>query len=255
MAAQIIPTTLPSGHPAWTRAATIGDCDGALDKADSATEGTTPYAWTWYSEIGGMLGSWATSARGTLVHAVRLALARNEAARTRAAEKLPANAVPGTADEALAQWVDILHVRQLPTDSRGDIRARAAARFKAAVGPTFANEDEAISDLLGPAFVRCWRQTGADLATPPTLTYWPTANPGPASHDLGGGAWLSERCHLVVETRRPPGMSDDDYLHLLNVELFEMLDEMLPMWATANWAEGVTAGFLLDISQLDYTGM
>ena len=50
-------------------------------------------------------------------------------------------------------------------------------------------------------------------------------------------------------------MSNEDYLHLLNVELFELLDEMLPAWATANWAEDVSAGFLLDISQLDYTGM
>src|SRR3990167_3227731 len=103
MAVPLIPRTVPTGSPVWARSPQIGDGDGALDKIDSDTEGDVPYAWTWYSEIGGMLGSWATPARDTLIHAVKLALARSEAARSRAAEKLPANSLPGSADEALAQ--------------------------------------------------------------------------------------------------------------------------------------------------------
>ena len=115
--------------------------------------------------------------------------------------------------------------------------------------------DEACANLLSEAFVRTWRRYGVSLSAPPTQTYWPGVNPGPSSYSLGGGAWMSERCHLVVEVVPPASIADADFLHLVNVELFRMLDELLPAWATFDWATGITSGFLLDISQLDYGGL
>jgi len=59
----------------------------------------------------------------------------------------------------------------------------------------------------------------------------------------------------VIEVVRPAGLTDADYLYLVNVQLFRLLDDMLPSTATFNWAEDVTTGFLLDVSHLDYTGI
>lgn len=247
--------TIPFGSPAWSRRVRIGDYDAATDKRDSATEGELPYAWHWYQEYTGMLGSGFSTARSGLVHAKKLAIARKEAAVQRAAERLVANALPSTSDDALGSWASVLKVRAAPTDGRHDIRQRAAARFLASKGPTRTNEDDSFAGILGDAFVKVWRTTGADLATPPTQTYWPGVNPGPTGYDLGGGTWLSERAHVVVEVTQPPSMTNSDFLHLVNVEFFRHADELLPAWATFNWAFGVSDGFLLDISQLDFTGI
>jgi len=117
------------------------------------------------------------------------------------------------------------------------------------------NEDEAVATLLGAHYVKSWRQTGVDLDTPPLLTYWPGVNPGPASYDIGGGAWLSERAHLVIEVQTVQGESLGDFLELMNTQLFALLDSLLPAWATFNWATNMGTCFLLDISQLDFDGL
>jgi hypothetical protein len=242
------------GDAAYAGTRTIGQYGGDTDKTDCISE-ATPYAHTWYRELIRMRGSAYRGQSDGLVHAENLAIARSEAARTRAAEKLSANANPGTADEKLAYWVEVLGVVAGPNDDDYRVRARCAAHYKAGVGPTIVNEDQAIAELLGPAFVRCWRQEGADLATPPPITYWPGVAPGPAAYSLGGGCWLSERSNLVVETTRPPGMPMADFLRLMNVDLYRLLDTMLPAWATFNWAMGITSGFALDVSEMDYVGM
>jgi hypothetical protein len=244
----------PIGLSAWAGVRTIGQYGGDFNKTDCVTE-STPYAHTWYRELQNMRGSAYNKKSAGLVHAENLAIARSEAARTRAAERLTTNAIPGTADEKLGYWVKVLGVVAGPNDDDYVVRTRCAAHYKAGVGPTIANEDAAIAELLGPAFVRCWRQEGTDLATPPTITYWPGVAPGPAGYSLGGGCWLSERSNLVVEVTRPPSMSMADFLRLMNVDLYRLLDTMLPAWATFNWAMGITSGFALDVSELDYVGM
>jgi hypothetical protein len=237
----------------WERKRTIGQLGGDFNKTDCTTE-ATPYAHTWYRELIAMRGSAYSGKSSGLVHAENLAIARSEAGRTRTAEKLCTNAIPGTSDEKLDYWVEVLGVVAGPNDDDYVVRARCAAHYKAGVGPTIANEDAAIAELLGPAFVRCWRQEGTDLATPPAITYWPVIAPGPADHSLGGGCWLSERSHLVVEVVQPANMSTADFLRLMNVDLYRLLDTMLPAWATFNWAIGVTTGFVLDVDDLDFTG-
>jgi len=246
----------PSGPPLTERRRTFADYGGSVDKADSETEGITPYAYGWYREFKNMRGSAYRADMAGLVHAENLAFARQNAAVTRSGEKLAANRLPGTSDEKLQSWINALAVDLRQEDRDSDIRQRAAAKFRAVVGPTLQNEDDSIADMLGEAFVRTWRIEGVDLATPPTQTFWPGVNPGPVGYSLGGGAWLSERAHLTVEVQQPATMTDTDFLTLTNVYLFDLLDAMLPAWATFNWAIGLSFGcFILDVSRLDFTGL
>lgn len=253
-------TVTLEGSPTWSRNRTIGHYGGALDKQNSPTEARVPYAFTFYRELRGGRGSaYRTVYEGTmqgLVHAENLALARSEAARWRASDKIANNALPLTSDERLGSWCVALAVNTYPGDTRHDIRLRCAAKYQAAIGPTARVVDEAVAQLLGPLFVRSWRITGTDLSTPPTPTYWPVANPGPAGYSLGGGAWFTDRCHYIVEVQKPSYMDTSTFLLNVNVHLFRLLDQILPAWATFDWAIGLSdGGFLLDISDLDFSGM
>ena len=253
-------TVVLEGEPSWSRQRRIGHYGAALDKNNSATEGRSPYAWAFYREMRAGRGSaYRTVYDGGVtgfVHAENLAIARSEAARWRAGDKLANNSLPATCDESLARWLETLAVNSYPGDTRQDIRQRCAAKFRLAIGPTARVVDDAVAQLLGDVFVRSWRFEGVDLATPPTPTFWPGVNPGPAGYDLGGGTWLSARAFYVVEVQQPAGMSLLTFMELLNVHLFQLLDQILPAWAAFDWAIGLSDnGFLLDISDLDFDGM
>ena len=249
-----IVTTHPEGKPTWARRRRIGEYGLSLDKQNDQDETPAPYSWTWYLEMRGMRGSAYSQESSGLVHTENLAIARLEQAVTRSSARLAYNSVPLTSFNKLGYWAEVLNVPQRAQDSKEEIRQRCAAKFMAAVGPTEYNENEAIESLLGNHLVQVWRQTGASLASPPAQTFWPGINPGPASHDLGGGAWLSERCHLVVEVKQLDGETLSEFLELMNNQLFSLLDTMLPAWATFNWSLNVSTGFLLDISQMDFDG-
>lgn len=235
----------------------ISDYDGALDKTDSETEGEIPYAWIWYREYTAMLGSLFTQESSGIVHAKKLALARFEAAKTRAVEKAIANSLPGTADEAIYAWAEALKVPVGPNDRRHDVRIKCAAKFKATRGPTMTGTDVALEDLLGALFVQTHRTIGSSLSVPPPLTFWPSGDPGDPAQSLGGGTWQSERAHLTVELTYPQAGDVEEFLRTANVTLFQHLDRVLPIWATFNWAAwtGEDDGFFLDVSTLDFTGL
>lgn len=250
-----VATIVPTGLPAWSRQAAIGDYDGAPDKEDSVTEGIEPYAAGWYRELHAMRGSAYTKSPRTLVDAENIAIARMSAAVwSRTPEKARANQTPLRADEKLEYWLEVLAVQGPADEQRWQMRQRAVTHFRAAKGPTTANVLQALTDLLGDAFVAMHIQTGPDLATPPPITYWPGVNPGVPEYDLGGGAWFSERAQLEVEIIQPPSMSLGDFLLLTNVQLFDLLDKMLPAWAGFTWAIS-TGGFLLDTSLMDFDGL
>jgi hypothetical protein len=191
----------------------------------------------------------------SFVHAENMAIARSEAARTRAAEKLVTNSLPGTSDEKLGSWAEAQGVQILATDTRHDVRQRCAAKYEVATGNAKPDVDAAIETLLGAAFVKSWRQEGTDLANPPLITWWPGVNPGAVEFDLGGGAWLSERAHLVIEVDQPDDMTDQEFLELLNLHLFKLINPLLPAWMTADWALFPLDGFHLDVDDLDYHGL
>jgi len=260
MATQV--TTKLEGQPTWSRSRVLGHYGAAPDKMNSQTEARVPYAWVFYRELRAARGSaYRTVYDGEktgLVHSENLALSRSEAARWRSADKIANNSLPVTSDERLFSWQQILGVEVSPTDTRHDIRLRCAAKYRANTGCSIRAVDEAVAQLLGDLFVRCWRYDGTDLDTPPSPTF-PTYSPyttGPVAYSLGGTAWLSARCHLLVEVQRPPTMSLQTFLERTNVQLFELLDALLPAWATFDWSTNVTgSGFLLDISSLDFDGM
>lgn len=248
-------TIVPHGRPAWSRSARIGDYDGATDKEDTRTE-QIPYAWIWYQEAGGGLGSAFADQMSGDIHSRKLAIARLQAALSRGAEKVNANSVPVTADDMLGEWVRLLGVRLTGDESRQEIRQRAAAKFTATRGATRANIDDVCSRLLGPYWQGNVRVQGTDIANPPDPTKWPGIAPGPASFSLGGGAWYSIRCKLAVSVQGPADINDAVWKQLVNVELFNELDRDLPAWMTFNASVGVaTTGFLLDISRLDFSGL
>lgn len=245
----------------WLPEARIGDYDGSPDKTDCASE-VEPYAWYWYQEYTAMLGSGFSREQRGLVHAKKLALARFEAAKTRASERARCNALPSTADDCLEQWVECLKVPTRQSDQRWEIRLRCTAKFKGSLGATQANVDTSLAELLGASFVSTVQQIGTDLDHPPAQTLWPGINPGPSAMDLGGGAWSSERAHLTVVMSKPPPSQLGEFLYQANVALFQQLDRLLPAKMTFNWTTSVE-GFLLDgmphadgsISQLDLDGL
>lgn len=245
----------------WGDESRIGDYDGATDKIDCPTE-TEPYAWLWYQEYEAMLGDAFTRNRTGMVHAKKLTLARFEAGKTRAWERARANSLPNTADDCLSEWVEVLGVPVRDSDQKWQIRQRCAAKFQTASGSTQQNVDDSLSKLFGPLFIQTTRVIGSSLAVPPPLTYWPGINPGAAPLSLGGGAWTSERAHIVVVVAKPPPSQLGEFLYQTSVALFQQLDRLLPAKCTFSWTTSVQ-GFLLDgkthedgsISQLDFDGL
>jgi len=241
-------------YGSWGDDRQIGTYGGEPDKRDNTTEADEPYAAQWLREIQAMRGSAYTKDRGSLVDVENVALARHFAAVwSRTPEKFRANATPRRADERLEYWRKVLGVARRATDPDWKLRQNCSAHYQAAQGPRLDVIESSLRTLLGEAFVALHTQTGNDLDAPPTLTFWPIINPGPAAYDIGGGCWSSERSHLTVEVRQPSGMSNSDFSNLLNVQMFQLLDGLLPAWATFDWTTG--DGFLLDISQLDFAGM
>lgn len=254
-------TTVPLGRPAWSRAALIGDCDGASDKEDTRTE-SAPYAWIAYQEYTAAMGSAFTPLATGVVHCRKVALGRLAAALVRGAEKINANSVPVTADDMLGEWVQILQLRLTGRETKQDIRVRAAAKFSATKGATRANVDQACADLLGRYFTSIIRHQGTDLANPPPGTKWPGIAPGATTFAISDGAWYSERSSIVVSVNAPTDLQDAAFSQLVNVELFNELDRLLPAWMSHSWSVAAdTHGFLLDgypladPTHLDFNGL
>ena len=238
----------------WLRLPQIGTYGGDPNKEDSVTEGTVPYAAIIYTDLQGMRGTAYTTKPGTLVHAENLAIARFLGYFSyRLPEKVRANAVPSRSDERLPYWVSVLGVASRPDDERWLLRQRASVAYQVSTGPIHDTVLTALQDLLGDNFVELRLQDELPLSAPPEPTCWPGINPGWPTYNIGGGAWYSRRSHAVVKVQRLPGQSTDDFLRLVNVDMFIMFDCLLPAWVTFDWSTG--EGFYLDISQLDFDGL
>jgi len=241
----------------------IGDYGGDLEKEDSETEGRAPYAAHILRELQEQRGTAYTTTPGRLVDVENVALARFLAATgPRLAEKLRANATPGRSDERLDYWRRYLAVPNKPGEPRWRTRQKLAAHYRVAKGATREEVTAALEELLGDIFVSVSWDEGASLSVPPTPTYWPDINPGPAASSLGGGAWLSTRAHLFVLVQIPAGLSVGEFLTAMNVDMPQLLDRMLPATKTFGWA--TSDGFILDgdpgseiasASFLDFDGM
>lgn len=247
----------PTGRPAWSRDASIGDYGGAPDKRDSETEGRVTYALAVYRELQSQRGSaYSKSTSGTVVHVENLSLARTlSTVWFRAPEKLRANATPARADERLDYWATVLGITWHESDPKWLVRQKCAAHYVATKGNTPEGVEQAVSELLGDAFVSIITYVGTDLDNPPTPTNWPGVDPGASTYDLGGGTWLSRRCRLLVNVTQPGSMSDSAFLRLMNVDLMQLLDRLLPCWATFGWSRNDSYGFRVGISRIGIDGV
>lgn len=229
--------------------ATIADYGGATDKTNCETE-ITPCAYSTYRALQDARGSAYSKERGTLVHVENLCLARAHAGTWRRAERLACNANPATADEKAEEWRQVLGVRQRDGDTPAALRTRNAAKLKAALGPTRRVVDDAVAELLGPLYVKTWRNYGSETTADSTGAYWTGVNPGSTSYDLGGGPWYSDRSHIVVEVTHPASVTDYEFNSKMT-DLVELLDLLLPATCTFDWCTGADDGFTLDEDLLD----
>lgn len=239
----------------WGTARNIGDYGGDLNKQCNETESMAPYAAQWYREIRSARGSAYSKNAYTLVDFENLAIARMMAACfSRNAEKLSANATPARADERLDYWATVLGIASTPSDPRWLVRQRCATHYQAATAPTVDVVTTALQNLLGDAFVALHTFEGSDLDNPPYPTYWQTGLHGPSSLSIGGDPWMSRRSHLRIEVDQPPGMTLAEFLQLMNVQMFQLLDRLLPAWVTWNWSRG-SDGFRVGVDRIGVDGL
>jgi hypothetical protein len=238
----------------WLPAPSIGSYGGDPNKENSSTEGETPYAAAVYRDLQSMRGSAYTTKPATFVHAENLALARLWGYTAyRLPEKMRASAVPARSDERLPYWVNVLGIAVRPGEEQWQIRQRCAAAYKATLGPIISNVQQVLRDLLGPeVYVDANVPDYPSLVTDPPQTYWPGGDPGFPEIDLGGGTWTSRRSQLIVKVNWPPSMTYGEFVNLLDVQMYQVLDDLLPAWMTWTWYRD--GGFLLDESSLDIDG-
>ncbi len=228
----------------------IGDYGGDLNKSDNTTECFVPYAAQWYQEMQESRGSAYTKLPYTIVDCENIAIARvMSAVFSRTPEKYSANATPSGATERLNYWVKVLGVPNKPNEPDWLLRQRCVAHYKAAVSNSLPNIDNAIRDLLGQAYVGLETYYGADLESPPSPTFWPGGSGDGGTFSIGGYTWLSRRAHLRVNVTKPPGLTDSEFLNLMDVQLFQLMDRMIPAKCTWNWSVG-SDGFIIDLDKI-----
>ncbi len=234
----------------WGDNRDIGDYGGDLEKTDNNSESVEPYAAQWYREVQAMRGSAYSKNAYSIVDAENVAISRYmSAVFSRTPEKYSANATPARSDERINYWTEVLGVPNGPSDPSYLLRRRCSAHYKAAVGPSLANVTTAISDLLGPVFVGLDTYAGLDLDNPPAPTFWPAGSSDGGAFSIGGPTWFSRRSHIRVSVVETPGITRTEFLQLMNVQLYQLLDRMLPTWVTWNWSVG-SDGFTIGVDQI-----
>jgi hypothetical protein len=217
-------------------------------KFDSWTEGEMPYAWQWYQEIVGAMGSAYDNSETSYVTFERRAQARMFAYVQRLAELCAAQQLPGQSDTILGRWATIMG---LPTgEPDWKVRLKAAARFALISGTRDEQLTVAIRQVMGASFAGFVRYPGT-LDDPPFPTYWPEINPGPPELDISDGTWLTHRCHLVISLIDSPGFLVSERAGQITRDLADILDGALPATTTWNWGVGadVDTGFIAGVSR------
>lgn len=239
----------------WGTPRNIGDYAGDVAKENCSSEEQIPYAAQWYHAIRSARGSAYSKLPLTIVDFENVAISRMMAtAFSRNAEKLVSNSIPGRADEKLDYWVEVLGIPTKPDDPKWMIRQRCRTHYEAALGPTPEAISAALTNLLGDAFVQLHVYEGDDLDTPPIPTYWPAGAHGDSAYTVGGVPWASRRSLLRVEVLQPPGMQLSEFLQLMDVQMFELLDRMLPAWVDWTWSEG-SDGFRVGVDRIGVDGL
>lgn len=220
----------------------------------------------WYSELQGALGSAYFQEDGKLAPYIQvfvLALTRQLTAVDGTITRLVNQTTPMLASDSLKQWADRLGVVITESDKPHEVRAKCLAKYRAANGPTIGVVTTALETILGNAFIEVFENTDPDGY----FTFWPVINPGNPDNNLGptadsgvgDGTWQSiNACHLLIHVQQPIGLNEDDFLYLLNVDMYNLLDVILPSWCTWDWTIDLD-GFILgtddDESMLDFVAL
>lgn len=193
------------------------------------------------------MGSAYTKEDRSLVGARNIALARALGQMWMLAQKIPNNAVPKTATDNLLEWAERLGVPVRPTDTEAMIRQACVAKYKLPAGATRENIQSSLSELLRTALLSITEFKSNTLASTTTETFWNAFNPGPPGLALDSeGAWISNRCHIVVSVQQPNNITFDQLLYLVNVQMAGLLDTLLPAYCTWEWNLGpYGSGFIL----------
>lgn len=230
----------------------------------------TPHeGWTKFFQDA--LGDAFTKEQISIVGAETYALAGALQLANQTCEKIITNSKPGTASDALVKWANRLGVTILPDDTEASLRLRCAVKYMSSGGNTEGATLDLIAALLGSAFVTIHFNKGDDpddISSEPDGVVWDLGNSlAPATYDLfalprddndpmdeGTEVWTSPAASIIVEVTQPDNMSSDDFLKLVNVDLYNLLDGVLPAWATWHWVVG-DDGFILDEDLLDFNGL
>jgi hypothetical protein len=203
------------------------------------------------------LGDAFTQSDDSIVGAETLALARALTLVQWQGEKLKNNSLPGTSYDLLLDWAARLGVPFRDTDSIASIRAACAAKYMASAGASQTNINDTLTTLMAGSFIDVTYFYSGNLAIAPDETFWPKT-PAPNNHGdlgLGDGTWSSSRCHILVSVQQASGQSFNDLMYLVNVQMYNLLDTMLPAWASFDFNIGeYTDGFILALDQHDTRG-
>lgn len=186
------------------RLADIGDYGGDVDKQASKYEGDEPYAAAVMDMLYGARPDSMSRSPNSYIGCETLAQARMVAHLIyRLPEKLEANLLPGTADEALDYWLGLLQVARGSLSRRAQRKAAELA-YRSAKDPSYPNILALAESTMGDWFEGIELHQSADLATPVYGTYWPgSAHEGNPSDDIGGGTWSSRNDVITVRVSRP----------------------------------------------------
>lgn len=202
----------------------------------------------WLAEVKANLGDAFTQDDTSLVGAENIALARLLTMAQWQAEKLQNNSLPGTSYDLLLDWAARLGVPFRATDSIASIRAACAAKYMASGGSTQTNIHDTLTTLMGQSLIDVTYFYSGNLAVLPEDTFWPpNPNPNPGGDlGLGDGNWTSSRAHILISVQQASGQSLNDLMYLVNVQMYNLLDTMLPSWATFDFNLGEYAdGFII----------
>lgn len=185
----------------------------------------------WLEEIKAALGDAFSKENISVVGAENIATALMLHDLTNTAQRLEDNAIPASSYDLLLAWCDRLGITVSPDDSETSIRAACVAKYRAGDGNSELDVRESLEALLGDALLTIFYPRGID------------------------GYESNQLCHVLVCVDQPADMSFDQFLFLINVRMFDLLDKLLAAYCSFDFNLGVYSGFELDTSQMDLTAL
>jgi hypothetical protein len=222
----------------------IGDYGGDTDKQASQYEGDEPYAASVMDMLYGARPSSMTRSPNSYIGCETLAAARMIAHLIyRLPEKLEANLLPGTSDEALNYWLKLLNVPQgsLP---RWRARKLAATAYMSAKDPTYPVILEIAETSMGEFFEGIELHQSDDLAHPVYGTYWPGSGfEGDPADDIGGGTWTSRNDLITIRVSRPTAAQTAAFDEAAS-RCYDSLRVLLPAYKEIKVTKSKTGGLV-----------